>query len=184
MFTFKVVEDYKKLPKEYFHFRYKIIHDELKLVEDDTKELDFDEYDKYSVHFIVYDTDNKICATTRMILNSDLGLPTPNHLDIEFNEKGIEKNFAELSRVFVDKKYRSFQNTKEILLNFAFLIYQNLLLYRIDFIYASMEKNFLRFFSMINIHFQTISDPIEHYGLRYPCIISAKKLIYKNPYIK
>jgi len=182
MFTFKVVEDHTKLSKEYFQFRHKIVCEKLKLKYDENK-LDHDEYDPYSIHFIAYDQNNKICATTRLIINPPFLYPTQKYLKIDL-ELDKNANFSELSRVFIDKNTRNLKDTKEILYRFIKDIYYYLISYKIDFIYAAMEKNFIRYLHILNIHFQIIGKGGEYDGFRYPCLTTKKGLAGKNPYLK
>jgi len=182
MFTFKVIKNYKDLPKEYFEFRYKIIHDELKLVKDNKNRIDSDIYDPYSIHFLAYKED-RICATTRLIINLPFEYPTPKYMNIDL-DLNHSANFAELSRVFIDPSVRNLQNSKEIMYRFIKDIYPYLVEYEVDFIYAAMEKKFIRLLKIINIDFQIIGKKGEFYGYRYPCITTKKGLAGKNPYLK
>jgi len=181
MFSFKVIEDYKQLPAEYFMFRYKVLHDELNLIEENPALKDLDIYDKYSIHFLAY-KDSKICATTRLIVNLPFEYPTPKYMNINLDLKH-DANFAELSRGFIDKRVRNLHHSKEIMYRFIKDIYPYLVENNIDFIYASMEKKFIRFLKMINIDFKIIGQGGEFYGYRYPCLTTKKGLAGKNPYL-
>ncbi len=181
MFTFKVVDN-PKLMEEMFHFRYGIALESFKGYKENREKIDVDVYDKYSIHFVALDDTGKICAATRFIVNSPIGYPTENYLDFKL-EKEIESNrnkLAEISRIFISKEVRGMKNTKNIIDSFIDLIYVYIKLYQIDYIYGSLEMNFLRLLHILKINYQIIGEGAEYYGFRYPCLLRTKELIKDN----
>jgi N-acyl-L-homoserine lactone synthetase len=184
MFTFKIVDN-KELLYEYYKFRYKIMHYELGHLKENKNEIDIDEYDKYSIHFVALDKNKNICATTRLIINSPIEYPTPKYMNINLDLKTSNgPKFAELSRVFIDKKVRNLENSKLIMYKFIAMMYPFLITSNINFIYAALEKKFIRLLHIIHIHFDIIGEGGDFYGFRYPCITTIKGLSGKNPFIK
>jgi N-acyl-L-homoserine lactone synthetase len=184
MFTFKIVDN-KELLYDNYKFRYKIMHYELGHLKPNKNEIDIDEYDKYSIHFVALDKNKNICATIRLIINSNIEYPTPKYMNINLDLQGIHKpNFAELSRGFIDKKIRNLENSRIIIHNFIALMYPYLKSSNIHFIYAALEKKFIRLLQMINVDFNIIGNGGNFYGFRYPCITTIEGLSGKNPYIK
>jgi N-acyl-L-homoserine lactone synthetase len=125
---------------------------------------------------VALDTKGKICATTRLILNSPIGFPTPNNMICNIKEDP-KLNFAELSRVFVSKEVRGLKSSKTILYNLSCLSFYFIKKHNIDYIYAGLEKEFLKLLKLIKINFRVIGKPVEYYGNRYPCISSSRDFI-------
>ncbi|MGZ8545785.1 MAG: GNAT family N-acyltransferase, partial [Sulfuricurvum sp.] len=112
-FTFLEVEDSDLLEKV-FAFRYKIlleIYPEYIEASNLLDNKEYDKYDTYSVHFAALDKENEVCATVRLIYNSPLGYPTENSMTFD-NSMFERDKLGEMSRIFVDAKYRSMQTTK------------------------------------------------------------------------
>lgn len=67
-----------------------------------------DEFDKQSVHFYASDRqDEKVVATARIILNSELGFPIEKYFDIDLLAGDIDRDMVgEISRLAVSKDYR------------------------------------------------------------------------------
>lgn len=183
MFTFQVV-DTPELLQESFQFRYKIAHDELNRIKTNDDKIDIDEYDKYSIHFVALDDKGKVVATSRLIINSCIGYPTENHMDIESPiDKKDTKTFSEVSRIFISKDIRNIKNSKFIIRSFVFLMSYYVKYHKIDYMYAALEENFLKLLQRININYHTIGKASYYNGLRYPCLISWEKLLKDNPYL-
>jgi len=182
MFTFKVVNN-PTLLKKCYEFRYEMMYENLHLIEENKEKIDTDIYDKYSAHFVAIDKEDNIAAYIRLIFNSHLGLPTPTHMKLSHDfQKDHNFNFAEFSRAYIDPKYRSFTTSKNIIYNLRDIMKPHLELYKIDFLYASLELNFLKFLKMIKINFQIIGEGGDFYGFRYPCVISKKGLLQEKKF--
>ena len=183
---FKVV-----LPKtqeelqKYYQFRYKVMCEELGHIPKNKNYIDIDSYDRHSLHLMVVDEANEVVATTRVIYNSQDGLPTLKYMKMDNSMyNSIPKAYTcELSRVFVDNKVRSPNNTKEIIYKLIAKIYIYTKRHDIKLFYAALEKNFIRLLKILKINFKIIGDEGEFYGLRSPCIISKEEFFKYNPYI-
>lgn len=185
-FTFLEVED-SELLERVFAFRYKILLEiypeyieALNLL--DNKE--YDKYDTYSVHFAVIDKEDEVCATVRLIYNSPLGYPTENSMTFD-NSMFERDKLGEMSRIFVDAKYRNIQTTKIIIKNLNELIYFKMMELGIEYTYGSLEENFLRLLRIYKMNYATIGEKQEHgsFGFRYPSILYTKQLGVDNPKI-
>lgn len=62
-------------------------------------QLELDEWDEYSVHFIAV-SDNQVIGTSRLILDSPLGFPIERHFDLKL-QRANDNTFAEVSRLIV-----------------------------------------------------------------------------------
>ena len=169
--------------KKYYQFRYKIMCEELGHIKKNKNNFDIDEYDRYSLHLMAIDKNNQIVATMRVIYNSPQNYPTLKHIKLRTSDNISKKSSCEISRVFIDKNIRSIQNSKEIIYKLVSEVYNFSNKHDINFFYAALEENFLRFLKIIKIEFTIIGKQVEFYGLRFPCIISANKLFKYNPYI-
>jgi N-acyl-L-homoserine lactone synthetase len=183
-FNFIEVTD-KKLLEKVFEFRYKIfleiypkyLHN-LNLKE----KKEQDEYDLYSVHFAALDKNGEICATVRLIYNSPIGYPTQNYMKIS-NINFDKSKLGEMSRIFVDAKYRNIQTTRSIIDEVKKFMYIKMKQFGIEYTYGSLESNFLRLLKIYKMNYITIGQEQIHkyFGLRYPCILYTKQLIIDNP---
>lgn len=183
-FKFLEVDDDDLLEKV-FAFRYKVfleIYPDylLNLNLKDKKERD--EYDPYSIHFAALDTDGEVCATVRLIYNSPIGYPTEKYMKISNNTFDRDK-LGEMSRVFVDTKYRNFKITKSIIKEIKKFMYIRMKKFGIEYTYGSLESNFLRLLGIYKMNYITIGEEQIHkyFGLRYPCILYTEQLGIDNP---
>jgi len=183
-FSFLEVKDSSML-KEVFVFRYKIL---LEIYPEYLKSSKFinneehDKYDPYSIHFVALDETDKICATVRLIYNSPLGYPTENSMI--FDKDIFERDkLAEMSRIFVDAKYRNMQTTKKIIQEVKKFMYLKMKKLGIEYSYGSLEESFLRLLKIYKMNYKTLTEKQMHglFGFRYPCILYTKQLGIDNP---
>ena len=183
-FTFLEVKDNNMLEKV-FEFRYKVISETYQeyLKNSTFKDgKEYDKYDAYSIHFAALDESGEVCATVRLIYNSPLGYPTENSMIFD-NSMFERDKLGELSRIFVDSKYRSVQTTKIIIQEVKKFMYLRMMQLDIEYTYGSLEKSFLRLLGIYKMCYHTIGEIQihEHVGSRYPCILYTKQLGLDNP---
>jgi N-acyl-L-homoserine lactone synthetase len=186
MFTFKVVDSCELL-EESFRFRYNIMGEETNpyIVVPNDYRIDIDEYDKYSIHLVALDHSYNVCATARLIINSPIGYPVPNKMKINLSQDTLKNDsFCEVSRIFIDNSVRGFKNAKHIIHNFVQLMSYYVKKNQVNYMYAALESNFLRFLCSIGINYHAIGEFSYYYGIRYPCILSWERLTQDNPHLK
>ena len=188
-FSFLEVNNAAMLDKV-FEFRYKIIRD-TKIFQDYFRATEFkdgkeqDKYDPHSVSFVAVDKDGEVAATMRLIHNSPLGYPTEN--EMTFDSGMFERDkLGEMSRIFVDAKYRSINTTKIILQGLKKLMYNKFLEVGIEYSYGALEPRFVRLLKMYKICYEIIGEKQLHgkMGLRFPCILYTSRLGNDNPEIR
>ncbi len=183
-FTFLEVTNCDMLEKV-FEFRYKILLEiypeyiEKSFLKDNK---DSDKYDLYSIHFAALDEDGEVCATVRLIYNSPIGYPTENGMIFDKDMFDRDK-LGEMSRIFIDTKYRNMKNTKIIIEQLKKMSYFKMIDLGIAYSYGSLETNFLRLLRIYKMCYTTVGKGQEHgyFGLRYPCILYTKQLGTDNP---
>lgn len=185
-FTFLEVKDGALLDKV-FAFRYKVLLEIYPGYIEDSGFLDnreFDKYDAYSAHFAGIDKEGEVCATVRLIYNSPLGYPTENGMVFERSMFERDK-LGEMSRIFVDAKYRNIKTTMDIMDGLKKLMYSKMMRLGIEYTYGSLEESFLRLLRIYKIRYITIGEKQEHrpFGFRYPSILYTKQLGADNPQI-
>lgn len=185
-FTFLEVEDSDLLEKV-LAFRYKILLEIYPEYIEASKFLDnkeSDKYDPYSVHFAAIDKEGEVCATVRLIYNSPLGYPTENSMTFD-NSMFERDKLGEMSRIFVDAKYRSMQTTKIIIEEVKKFMYSKMMKLGIEYTYGSLEESFLRLLRIYKMNYATIGKKQEHgsFGFRYPSVLYTKQLGVDNPQI-
>lgn len=183
-FTFLEVSDKKLLDKVYA-FRYKVlteIYPEYLKKLDFTDGKEYDEYDEFSTQFAAFNEKGEVCATLRFIYHSPIGYPTENNLKFD-NSMFDRKKLAEMSRIFIDSKYRNMKTTKALLDGIKELVYFKIIKEDIKYMYGSLEENFLRLLQIYKIPYVPIGKKQGHadFGLRYPCVLYTKDLAKKNP---
>lgn len=185
-FTFLEVEDSKLLEKV-FAFRYKIlleIYPEYIEASGFLDNKEYDKYDAYSVHFAAIDNDGEVCATVRLIHASPLGYPTENSMTFD-NSMFERDKLGEMSRIFVDAKYRSMQTTKIVIEEVKKFMYFKMMKLGIEYTYGSLEDSFLRLLRIYKMNYATIGEKQEYacVGQRYPSVLYTKQLGADNPHI-
>ena len=187
-FSFLEVKDGAMLDK-IFEFRYKVLK-ESKIFQDYFRTIESpsgkeqDRYDPYSVNFVALNQDGEIAATMRLIYNSPIGYPTEN--DMSFDNGMFERDkLGEMSRIFIDAKYRDMKRTKVILQGLKELMYHKFLQLGIEYTYGALEPRFVRLLKMYQMRYKIIGEKQLHgkMGLRFPCILYTKRLGKDNPEI-
>ncbi len=185
-FSFFEVTDGVMLDKV-FEFRYKVLRDS-KIFQDYFSEIEsldckeHDKYDPYSVNFVVVNQDGEVSATMRLIYHSPIGYPTEN--DMSFDNGMFERDkLGEMSRIFIDAKYRDMNRTKVILQGLKELMYNKFVKLGIEYTYGALEPRFIRLLKMYNMRYEIIGEKQMHgkMGLRFPCILYTKRLGDDNP---
>ena len=184
-YQFLHVHDRALLDKVY-RFRFKIYCEESDALDPnnypDKKETDA--YDQYCDQFAILNSDEEICCTMRLIHHSPIGYPTANYL--EFDKKihcYHEEKIGEMSRIFIDKKYRNMHDTK-IFINSIVksLAYKKIKEYGIEYCYGALESRFLKLVNMFKIPYMPIGEAQLNYGKkRHPSILFTADLEEQNP---
>ncbi|SFV70158.1 hypothetical protein MNB_SM-6-38 [hydrothermal vent metagenome] len=183
-FVFLEVAD-KELLDKVFAFRYKIL---MEIYPEYVRKLDcadakeYDSYDPYAIHFAALNEEGEVCATVRLIYHSPIGYPTENSTQFD-NSMFQRDKLGEMSRIFVDKKYRSIKNTKIIIEAVKEFMYVKMMQEGIEYTYGSLEENFLRLLKIYKMPYHPIGKKQRHgnFGLRYPCILYTEELGTANP---
>lgn len=187
---------------------YRLRHDvyikEFKFIKDTGVNVEIDKYDHNSTHFAAYDDDGEIAGTLRIVSNYGNGLPIKEITNIQVSRETL--SVAEASRIAVSGRYRRRKNDDDtagagdynankkqnerrqspaIALGLFYLAMHWCFKNGIVYLYAILEKKFLRAMRLYGIMFEAIGDPIEYHGLRIPCMgnlfeIDAM-LLEKNP---
>lgn len=183
-FRFIEVKDSELLEKV-FAFRYKILLEIYPEYLQESKILDekeSDKYDSYSAHFAALNETDEVCATVRLIYNSPIGYPTENNMTFD-NSMFERDKLGEMSRIFVDVKYRNMKTTMSIMDGLKKLMYSKLMKLGVQYTYGSLEESFLRLLRIYKITYVTIGEKQEHgfFGFRYPSILYTKQLGADNP---
>jgi N-acyl amino acid synthase of PEP-CTERM/exosortase system len=107
VFNFTKITEQAELRKV-FKLRYRSYCEEwgFEKPEDHPGGIEYDEYDKYSVHFAATKNSDHLIGTIRLILNSEKGFPIENHCKIDEDLSHLDRNkLAEISRLAISKEY-------------------------------------------------------------------------------
>lgn len=185
-FTFLEVCD-KELLERVFEFRYKVIT-ETEIFKEYVGDNNFinnkesDIYDPYSVHFVVLDDIEDVCATVRLIYNCPHGYPTENCM--VFDNSIFERDkLGEMSRIFVGAKYRNIKTTMSIMNGLKKLMYHKMMKLSIEYTYGALEPRFIRLLKMYKIQYEVLAPKQLHgkMGLRHPSVLYTSQLGKDNP---
>jgi N-acyl amino acid synthase of PEP-CTERM/exosortase system len=195
--------EYRKIPQndpllnEVFKLRYKVYAEEwgFEKKEDHPDEIEKDEFDDHSVHFIVRRKgEERIIGTIRMITNSEKGFPIEKHCRIDTDLSAYDKNrFGEISRLAVSKDYRkratdavyydgkvidnaavdnifagSRKMSNDIVLGLYQCIYRESLERGNQFLLAVMAKGLYLLLKRVGILFEPIGPEQYYHGPRSP----------------
>lgn len=187
-FRFVEVKNQELLDKVY-RFRYKTWCVETKVLDADDypDQCESDKYDAYADHFAVLDEEANVAATVRLIHHSPIGYPTENYLDFDKSKYRFEREgLGELSRIFIDPKYRNMKDTKVIIQGLIKeLIYFKIRDHGIVDCYGALESGFNKLLNIFKVPYITIGEAKMYYGgLRHPSIMHTRDLELKNPGLK
>ncbi|PLY05521.1 MAG: GNAT family N-acetyltransferase [Arcobacter sp.] len=173
----------KDILEKVHSFRYKIMHDELGWIEENIEKKEKDDYDQYSDQFAILNSDGEVCCTMRLIHDSPIGYPTERFLNIKQKGQFERNKLAEMSRIFIDSKYRNMRETKIFISTIVkSLAYEKIKKYGIEYCYGMLEQKFLKLVNMYKIPYQAISKVEQDYDkFKYPSILYVKEMEKQNP---
>ena len=195
----------QSLLKQIYALRYQVYVNEWKFETPNEHPFgrEMDEFDKHAVHFFASDRlDEKVVATSRIILNSDLGFPIEKYFDIEPLGGDIDKDrVGEISRLAVSKEYRQRAIDKgifgtgdydpshiprymdsgrdyrrhcehELVRGIYLSIYRDSIERKLTHWYAVMSRGLYIILKRWGIYFRQIGPEREYHGLRAPYFVS------------
>ncbi len=168
-------------------FRYKVMHEELKLIEENTNGKETDAYDDFCDQFTILNYEGEVCATVRLIHHSPIGYPTERFLDLNQPQYQFDRDkLAEMSRIFIDPKHRNMRETKIFLISFAkSLVYEKMKEHGIEYCYGMMEEKFIKLVNMFKIPYKPISGVEYDFNkLKHPSMLYVKELEKLNPQLE
>ncbi len=139
--------------------------------------------DPFSDHFVALDRDGEVAAYIRMIYSNPYGFPMTKHMRVYREYEAIdEKRVAEPSRIFLRADCRGMKSTLYILDTFlkAF-VYPKAKEHNIEYLYGSLQKNFLRLLRLIGMNYKIIGEEQEYGGKRYPTLLTIEELEKDRP---
>lgn len=174
----------EKQRNEIFRLRYEIycLRDKLLKPEDYPNGIEFDDYDKDSIHFIAYSNKHVPIGTVRLIMGTVEGYPTEN----EFNLKPIvdkipKETIAEVSRFLVVPEYRK----TLLMVDLCKTVYLFSKRKEIFFLLGCVESWFLESLNKIMGPIDIISQPkfcfnAMNYPFLLPLVTAEKNVISKG----
>ena len=136
-----------------------------------SENMEYDEYDINSIHFVAKNTQNDIVGTVRLVMNSELGFPIEKFCQF-YPGTGIDEreSLAEISRLAVPKDWRN----PKITLGLWRCIYQESKMLGIEYWYAAMEKKLARLLRRFALPFKEIGPATNYNGERIPFTVSLE----------
>ncbi len=196
-FEYRKVSQGDPILKEVFKLRYKVYIEEwgFEKRDDHPGEIEEDQFDDHSVHFVVTRKgDNQIIGTIRMINNSEEGFQIEKNFRIVRDLSDLDKDrFGEISRLAISKDYRrrasdaaifggdaiedrplpnaiedrrKFGN--DIVLGLYKCIYQESKERGHQYLYAVMARGLFLLLKRVGIIFEPIGPAQTYHGLRTP----------------
>jgi N-acyl amino acid synthase of PEP-CTERM/exosortase system len=206
--------EYSKVPQgdpllnEIYKLRYKVYVEEWGFENgaDHPGEIEKDEYDEHSVHFVVKRKgEDRIIGTIRMINYSEKGFPIEKHCRIDADLSAYDKiRFGEISRLAVSKDYRkratdsvyfdgkvvedsavdtmfsgARKMSNDIVLGLYKCIYQESLERGNQCILAVMAKGLYMLLKRVGILFEPIGPAQYYHGLRVPYLGKIDTMLHE-----
>ncbi|KAF0221863.1 MAG: hypothetical protein FD174_194 [Geobacteraceae bacterium] len=207
-FEFKKVTRDDPLINEVYKLRYKVYCDEwgFEKPEDHPGGIEYDEFDKHSVHLVALTNDGReLIGTIRIILNSELGFPIENHCKIDGDLTGLNRHhLGEISRLAVSKEYRRRagdrliyddgesanleinsimqerrKNEYAIITGLYTCMYKESLAIGLTKWYAVMAKGLNILLQRMGIVFKPIGPEVDYHGIRTPYIGAIDEIAMK-----
>lgn len=208
------IDDAAHLLKMSYALRYKVYCEErgfLRGVNYPDK-LESDIFDRYSLHFGVFDAAENLVATARLVQNSVVSLPLSQHCTLFDHESGListDGQIAEVSRLSVSRGYRrrqgdGFYGLAEATMpytgterrsgeNAVFALYRSI--YQISkrsgitHWLAATEKSLHRLLTRYGFPFKPIGPEVDYFGPVTPYALALKEfdeviLDYRIPELK
>jgi N-acyl-L-homoserine lactone synthetase len=138
--------------------------------EDYPNGFESDEYDPYSIHFIVY-VDSLPIGTARLILRNPFDFPIERYCHVDMKSICTDTSkVAEISRLAVSSEVTKGCSIKKTLIMFNLIreIYLTTKVLNIEYVFAAMGKGLERMLKKCGIMFLNIGDPVEYHGIRIP----------------
>ncbi|MFA6908706.1 MAG: GNAT family N-acyltransferase [Patescibacteria group bacterium] len=173
-FSFYISSHEEEL-QELYKIRYEVYCQEYSYIpkEKTKNNLEFDNWDAHSTHFIIRDLNNEISATVRLILNSSINLPIQKHFKFNVSTNNIDFNqAAEISRFIVIKKYRK-HHLMFVLMKGIYLFVKEK---HIENVFSVMDDKLFPLLLKIGVPFRKIGPPSIYQGFTYPCILNIAEL--------
>jgi len=163
-----------------YRLRYNVYCQEKKFEAEDEypDQLEVDEYDVYSVHFLAKKND-RVVGTARMILNNPIGFPAEKHCKLNISIEGMKKErTVEVSRFAISKDAARSTgcNRQEIVLGLIREIYQEGRRLGVKYFYAAMCKGFQKVLLNCGIMFLQVGPEVDYHGKRAPYITWMKNI--------
>jgi len=186
-FTFREVSDEKTL-KQIYRFRCEILCNEQSVfdINNYPEKEESDQYDPYSIHFAGFDEEGEVASYCRFILGSPVGYPTENGLKFDCDNSLFKRDkVGELSRIYINKKYRSLRTSKILFEPIKEFMSQKMYENKIEYTFGALEKKFIRLLKMNKIKYEPIGKAQDYLGfMRFPCIIYTNEFLNDNPELK
>ena len=180
MVLVKRVTSEKEL-NDVFKVRYKVycLERGYERPEDYPNGFESDEYDPYSIHFIVYVNSLPI-GTARLILRNPFDLPIERHCNVDIKSICADPGkVVEISRLAVSSEVTKGCSIKKtaIMFNLIREIYHTTQCLNIEYVVAAMGQGLERILKKCGIMFIKIGDPVEYHGIRIPYYAHIEELM-------
>jgi N-acyl-L-homoserine lactone synthetase len=144
---------------------------------EENRELEYDQYDEYSLLLGVWEDDDLIASCRLILPNEPLGLPTLNRMIIDSPIFRRDYPTAEISRIMIAAGHRKFKKSVKVLQLMQKKIDQLSAEHGITQCIGSVEPAFLKLLHYANLPYQPIGPLQHHIGPdRYPVILKTDYL--------
>ncbi len=190
------IDDSAHFLKMSYALRYQVYCEERGFLREENypDKLESDIFDRYSIHFGVFDAAENLAATARLVQKSVIGLPLYQHCTLFGQESelfGANNQIAEVSRLSVSRRYRrrrgeGFYGLVEATTpykgverrsgeNAVFALYRSI--YQtskrsgITHWLAAIEKSLLRLLTRYGFPFRPIGPEVDYFGPVTPHVL-------------
>lgn len=138
------------------------------------KEVEYDQYDAYSLLLGVWEEDDLIASCRLILPNEPFGLPTLNKMIIDSPLFQRDLPTAEISRIMIAASHRRFKTSIKVLQLMQEKIDQLSVEYGIAQCIGSVEPAFLKLLHYAHLPYRPIGPLQHHIGPdRYPVILGT-----------
>lgn len=164
----------KKDKENIYKLRHRVFCEEKKYLnpEPTMGGLEYDEFDRHSVHYMTLNTNGEVIGTVRLVLDSPLGFPVNRHFEIPHGDRSI--HMAEVSRLAVCKSVSNMKHT--VMLHLCKAIYDYSIENGIIYWYAILDEPVLRLMLRLGFVFNKIGEGKYCFGdVTSPYLLSLEE---------
>jgi N-acyl-L-homoserine lactone synthetase len=145
--------------------------------------MEMDDYDRYAEHYLIYSRGGEVMGSFRLIYRCPLGLPSLKAYGLDDIAREIgEENICELSRIYIDPRFRSMENTLQLFTRIMVFGCRFMRRKKMTHALCAVEENLYRLIRLSRAPFKKVAEAKPNYvRLRVPILLDMAELSEAQP---